>query len=148
MNYPPLVNYQTEVEYREHYESVYCRCGIVTFDGITVRFRKSQFQHAFYESSRRDGKKETFSEFRAKRIDWIKAALQDPESERYQGWDRDSRCYTKKRRVTVVMGNYIVILDLTSDKAGEFITAFVDRGIRTPGRPRSIDQIRSSPKWE
>ena len=148
MAYPPFVSYKTEAEYREHYERVYCRCGIVTFDGITVRFRKSQFQHAFCESSRRDGKKDKFSEVRAERIDWIKAALEDAESERYQGWDRESGCYSKKRRVTVVMGNYIVIFDLTSDTTGEFLTAFVDRGIRAPGRPRTIDQIRSAPKWE
>ena len=148
MDYPPFVIYKTEAEYREHYERVYCQCRIVTFDGITVRFRKSQFQHAFCESSRRDGAKDNFSEFRAKRIDWIKAALEDSESERYQGWDRTSGRYSKRRRVTVVMKNYIVIFDLTSDTTGEFITAFVDRGIRTPGRPKTIDQIRSAPKWE
>jgi hypothetical protein len=146
--YPPFVRYKTESEYREHYEKVYCRCRIVTFDGITVRFRKSQFQHAFFESSRRDGKKDNFSEVRAERIDWIKTALEDSESERYQGRDRESGGYSKNRRVTVVMDNYIVIFDLTSDTTGEFITAFVDRGIRTPGHPRTVDQIRSAPKWE
>ena len=36
------------------------------------------------------------------------------------------------------------IIDLTSDATADFNTAFVDRGIRTPGRPRTIDQIRSS----
>ena len=148
MAYPPLVSYKTVTEYRNHYECVYCQRGIVTFDGITVRFRKSRFQHAFYESSRRDGEKDVFSNSRAARIDWIKAALEDPESERYQGWDRDRRCYSKKRRITVVMHNYIVIFDLTSRTTGEFVTAFVDREIRSPGRPRTIDQIRSGPKWE
>ena len=148
MVYPPLVNYKTEIEYREHYEKVYCRCGIATFDGIIVRFRKSQFQHAFYESSRRDGKKDKFSSSRAARIDWIKAALEDPESERYQGWDRDRGSYSQERRVAIVMENYVVIIDLTSPRTGEFVTAFADRGIRVPGRPRTIDQIRQAPKWK
>lgn len=42
----------------------------------------------------------------------------------------------------------IVIFDLTSDTTGEFVTALADRGIRAPGRQRTIDQIRSAPKWE
>ncbi len=148
MEYPPFVKYATSDEYRAHYETIYCRHGISTFDGILVRFRRSQFQHAFYESSRQDGKKDKFSAVRAERIDWIKAALEDSESERFQGWDRERGIYSRKRRVTVVMGNYIVIFDLTSETTGEFVTAFVDRGIRTPGRQRTIDRIRSAPKWE
>ena len=148
MAYPPLVSYKSEMEYREHYERVYCRYGIVTFDGITVRFRKSQFRHAFYESSRRDGKKDKFSNNRAARIDWIKAALEDSESERYQGWDRERGRYSNSRRVAIVMENYVVIIDLTSPTTGEFVTAFADRGIRAPGRPRTIDQIRQAPIWE
>jgi predicted amidophosphoribosyltransferase len=34
-------------------------------------------------------------------MDWIQAALQDPESERYQGWDRDKKRHDKSRRVAI-----------------------------------------------
>jgi len=50
MSYPPLLSYQTIGEYRAHFERVYCQGPIVTFDGIAVRFRKEDFDHAFFES--------------------------------------------------------------------------------------------------
>jgi hypothetical protein len=65
MEYPPLVQYSTEAEYRSHYENVYCCGPITTFDGIKVRFRKEQFDHCFFESSKRDGSKDQFSLLRA-----------------------------------------------------------------------------------
>ena len=38
MALPPLVHYATVAEYRSHYERVYCRGNIHTFDGIRVYF--------------------------------------------------------------------------------------------------------------
>ena len=61
MPYSLLVQYGTEAEYRRHFEQVYCKEPIKTFDGITVRFHKSMFDHCFFESSRRDTNKDTFS---------------------------------------------------------------------------------------
>lgn len=147
MNYPPFVCYKTIDEYREHFYAVYCKEPIECFDGIKVRFRKSDFDHAFYESSRRDGNKNIFSQCRAERIDWIKTALQDTESERYVGWDNTQKQYDRNRRVTIVMGNYVVVIIITGEKKAVFKTAFVDRGIRRPGKPTTVDQIRNSPKW-
>ena len=147
MDYPPFVKYEEMEQYRAHFEAAYCRGPVETFDGISVRFRKSDFDHAFYESSRRDGQKDRFSRVRAERIDWIKTALQDPQSERYIGWDNRKKRYDRNRRVAIVMYNYVVIILLTGPKRAVFKTAFVDRGIRAPGRPKTIDEIRSSPKW-
>lgn len=147
MSYPPLVLYGTQEEYREHYERVYCRVPLRTFDGILVRFRKMKFEHCFFESSRRDGTKDHFSIKRAERIDWIKNALQDPSSERYVGWDRIRKCYDKQRRVAIVMGNYIVVIRLKGSGNADFITAFLaDTQVGT-GSYSTVDQIRKGPKW-
>ncbi len=147
MPYSLLVQYGTEAEYRRHFEQVYCKDPIKTFDGIVVRFHKSMFGHSFFESSRRDTNKDTFSIKRAERIDWIKKALQDPKSEKYVGWDRKKKRYNKKRRVTIVMGNYVVIIQLTGSGKADFITAYLadTKGIK--GRPATIDMIRRGSKW-
>jgi len=139
--YPPLVSYTTELEYKSHYERVYCRGPIHTFDGIDVWFRKEQFEHCFYESSKRDDIKDVFSWRRAERIDWIKAALQDPLSELYFGWDNKRKRHNRKRRVLIVQGNYIVIITLRRNMVeANFVTAFIDL-------PHTLSQIRGSPRW-
>lgn len=119
----------------------------MTFDGIAVRFRKGQFCHCFYESSRRNRVKDVFSAKRAQRIDWIKAALQDPNSERYQGWDKRRGRYDARRRVALVMGNYVVVIALKGRKQADFVTAYVADTPATPGRPSTVEMIRRAPKW-
>ena len=99
MGYPPLLHLQSEEAYRAHFEAVYCRGPIQTFDGIHVRYRKKKFEHCCFESSRRDGVKDQFSPSRARRLNWIKVALEDPDSERYQGWDKKRKRYDDRRRV-------------------------------------------------
>lgn len=147
MAYPPLLVLATATEYRAHFENVYCRCPVLTFDGIAVRFRKQSFNHCFFESTRRDGVKDLFSTKRAERIDWIKAALQDPTAERYCGWNKTKRRYDRSRRVTIVMGNYVVVIAITGPRIADFITAYVADPPTSSGRPSTIDQIRSGPKW-
>ncbi len=147
MSYPLLVKYKTEAEYRQHFEQVYCKGPIRTFDGISVRFHKSMFDHCFFESSRRDKNKDTFSLKRAERIDWIKTALKDPNSEKYLGWDKKKRRYNKKRRVAIVMVYYVVIIQLTGSGKADFITAYPADTIGNKGRPATIDLIRNGPKW-
>ncbi|MFZ3046782.1 MAG: hypothetical protein WA151_12780, partial [Desulfatirhabdiaceae bacterium] len=105
MVYQPLVRYKTVQEYRDHYERIYCQGVIVTFDGISVRFRKEVFDHCFYESTQRNTIKNLFSSKRAERIDWIKATLQDPNAELYIGWDGKKKRYDRSHRVTLVMGD-------------------------------------------
>jgi hypothetical protein len=139
MHYPPLVHYTIQLEYRRHFERIYCNAPIVTFDGITVRFRKRDFDHAFFESNRK--KDDTFSTQRAERMDWIKAALQDSHASRYVGWNNRKKRYDKTRRVTIVQGNYVVVIGFTKRGSGFFITAFVADSTRT------LNRIRGGPAW-
>ena len=139
MPYPPLVTYAAEDEYRKHFERVYCRGPVITFDGIPVRFRKQDFNHAFYESIQQND--DTFSIKRAQRIDWIKTALEDSASERYVGWDKKRKRFDRSRRVALVMGNYVVVIAISRKGKGRFITTFVADSEKT------LKQIRNSLKW-
>lgn len=141
MSYPPLVLHHSEAEYRAHFERVYCRGPITTFDNIKVRFRKDQFDHCFFESTRRNRVKDQFSTLRASRIDWIKATLQDPNADFYVGWDSKRKCYDDSHRVAVVVGNYVVIIRLTKPGMAKFVTAYVADSEST------IDRIRQGPRW-
>ena len=138
MDYPPHVSYAKEADYRSHFERVYCQGPIKTFDSIQVRFRKKDFDHAFFESVR--SKDDTFSRARAERIDWIKATLKDDRADLRVGWDNVRKQPAKDRRVAIVKGNYVVIIRLTRPQRAEFVTAFV-------ATTRAIQQIRRSPKW-
>src|SRR6266849_4999336 len=108
MPYPPLRVFNAAGDCRAHFEAVYCQGPILTFDGIEVRFRNSDFDHCFFESSNRDGNKDTFSQPRSQRIDWIRAALEDDQADLYQGWDKNRKRYDPNRRVCVVEQNYVV----------------------------------------
>ena len=145
MVYPPLLQLAGEAAYRARYEAVYCVGPVMTFDGIAVRFRKRTFDHCFFESSRRDGVKDRFSLKRAERIDWIKAALEDPHSERYAGWDNKRKRYDARRRVTLVMGNYVVVIALKGGRRADFITAYVADTPARPGQLSTVDKIRRGP---
>jgi hypothetical protein len=85
---PSLIHYDTVAEYRLHYERVYCRGNVETFDGIRVYFGTAKFGHAFFESTARDGRKDVFLSVRAQRIDWIKATLEHPAAALFEGWDK------------------------------------------------------------
>ena len=141
MTYPPLLALPTEGAYQRHFEELYCRGPVVTFDGILVRFRKTDFDHCCFESSKRDSVKDLFSPKRAERLDWIGEALRDPHSDRFVGWDRKTKCHVRNRRVTVVMGGYVVIIALTGTKAARFITAYV------ADTPASLEKIKAGPRW-
>ena len=104
-----------------------------------LRFRKSDFDHAFFES--KNAKDDTFSMLRAERMDWIKTALKDPNSDRFVGWNNRLKRYDNRRRVTVALRNYVVIMGFTNKGAGFFITAFVADSDRT------LSLIRKGPRW-
>jgi len=139
---PVLVYYATEAEYRAHYERCYCRAEIHTFDGLRVYFPKQQFDDAFFESADRTARdKSVFSKARAERIDWIRAAIEEPKAELYQGWDRDKKVFAKDRRVILIFGNYVVVLQIRGKRSSAtFITAYV-------ADPKTIQKIRSNPRW-
>ncbi len=127
----------------------YCRGALQTFDSISVRFRKEDFDHCFFESSRRNRIKDRFSQARATRIDWIKATLKDNGAELYVGWDGKKKRYDTHRRVAIVVKNYVLVIHITGEGKANFVTAYVADTIGTPERPiTTLDQIRRSPKWE
>jgi hypothetical protein len=107
-----------------------------------VYFPKQQFDDAFFESANRRARdKSVFSLARAERIDWIRAALEDPKAELYQGWDRDRKVIDRDRRITVVYGNYVVVLLVRRNRnSATFITAYV-------AEANTIQKIRNSPRW-
>lgn len=142
MPMPPLRTFADPVACGLHYKLVYCSGPIQTFDDIMVRFDKRDFLHLFFESSKRDRNKDVFSSRRAERIDWIKAALQDPAAELYQGYDNEKKTSKPDRRVCVVSGDYVVIIDILDEKRAKIITAFVIDD------PEVLNSIRSSPKWK
>lgn len=143
MPLPEKVIYLTEDEYRQHFYRVYCASEISTFDGIPVRFRRDDFEHCMYESSKRDGCKDQFSKERSERIDWIKATLENPDADLYQGWDSRKKCIDPDSRVAVVYEQYVVIIHtwLKTDgkRAARFVTAYQ--------ADNSIGKIRAKPKW-
>src|SRR6185503_19188066 len=140
MPYPPLRVFNKANECRTHFEAAYCQGVILTFDGIEVRFRRSDFDHCFFESTNRDGIKDRFSQPRSERIDWIRAALEDDQANLYQGWDNVRKRVDPSRRVCVVETNYIVVIALTDATKANFRTAFVaDSG-------RTLQMICNSPR--
>ena len=141
---PSKVYYATEEEYREHYERVYCQCPIITFDGIKVYFRKNQFNHCMFESSRRNNVKDTFSYTRAKRIDWIKETLTNPKADLYQGWDKKNIAIDRNRRVAVLYEDFIVTIRLKYNQDGSIIKADFVTSFKADN---SIGKIRNMPKW-
>lgn len=142
MPYPPLLFLNSEEEYLQRFLDVYCSGRqILTSDGIQVKFRERHFDHAFYKAAdRRPGDKSVFSSERAERIDWIEAALVDPNAEHYMGYDNRKKCTKPNRRVSVSNGNYVVIIEMERKGGAVFVTAFC-------AGHGTLAQIRGNPKW-
>lgn len=142
---PPLLMLATDADYRCHFERSYCRAAITTHDGIRVYFKKEAFDHAFFESTFRDGVKDAaISAARVQRMDWIAATLADPAAKRFQGWDKDRRRYDPGRCVNVVYEDFVVVLrlGLKADDSlkANFVTCYK--------ADNSIGKIRTSPLWK
>lgn len=145
MSQPSFLILNTPREYREYYESNYQRGTVVTFDGVRIFFKPEKFGHAFYENSQhKAGAKDVFSPERAKRMSWIKLTLEHPQSDLFKGWNKATKQYDDDRRVSVVFGDFVVVIQLSlkSDGSlkGNFITCYV--------ADNSINKIRNSPKWD
>jgi len=145
MIYPPLLTLKDEQAYRNHWNENYCQSPIHTYDNILVRFRKNDFDHAFFESVH--SKDDCFSHRRAERIDWIKIALTDTQSDRFVGWNKKIKRYDKNRRVVVVMTNYVVVVAVTDSHKASFITAYLADSTDCNGTLSTIEKIRKSPPW-
>lgn len=140
---PPLLALADDDAYRQHFVQTLCRTQVVTHDGIRVHFNAATFEHAFFESSDRRGADDIFSLARAERMDWIAAALADPNALCVQGWDKKKQCHTPKRRVTVVVQDFVIVLGLSTTRDGtlkaNFITCYKAEN--------SAVRIRQSPRW-
>lgn len=143
VEYPPLLELDSEDDYRAHFYAEYCSGPTSTFDDIEVRFRRRDFDHAFFESSSPNSKDDTFSDHsggRAERMDWIKFALNDPSADIRCGYDNRLRQKDASRRVAIVKGNFVVIIRLTGNKKAEFVTCYV-------ATTWTLQKIRRSSKW-
>lgn len=140
---PPLLTLADEAAYRQHYVRTLCSAAITTHDGIRVYFSASKFSHAFFESSDRRGADDIFSTERAERMDWIAAALADPNAACFEGWDWRSQSHSPKRRVTVVVQDFVIVLALSSKRDGTLKANF----ITCIKADNSIGKIRQSPRW-
>lgn len=138
---PELLKLASLAIYQGYFNATYCLKPLLTHDGISVRFRKSDFNHCAYESSRRDGYKDTFSPQRAERLGWIRAALQDPGLTLFAGWDKEKHRYDHKKRVTIMIEDFVVVIRLKSATEAEFVTCYV------ADNPHTKAKILSSPKW-
>ena len=143
MAYKKIKSYKyTEEELREIWSVEYCNTPIITFDDIEVKFFSSMFNHCFYESdNRREKDKSILSLNRLEKIYWIKETLQDPDSIRKQGWDRNKKTYTDSSRVNLVKGNYIVVIKIFSKNKARFITAY------EVNSDENLEKIKNSPDW-
>lgn len=132
-----------EVMVREVWRKSYCDGQVITiYGGIIVRFYEDTFEHAFYESERGRGIKKTiFATLRAERIHWIKDALLDENAVHKQGWDSKRGKLNPKRRVTIVQGNYIVVIDHIGIATAKFITAYL------VDNPTKLTKILEAPNW-
>jgi hypothetical protein len=138
MTYPPLVILGSENDYQSHFLSEYCRTPTVTFDGISVRFTQRDFQDAFYESSGRHTTR--FSRARARKIDWIGAALRDNAAELFCGWDKSRKKVDSTRRIALVNDSYVVVIQLLTGNKARFVTAYT-------ASASTVARIRSMPQW-
>ena len=139
----------TEEEFRQLWHDEYVIQTIYTHDGIHVHFYDNNFDHAFYESTGRNVSKKSgeyknvLSFQRLARIRWIKDVLMDKSALMFVGYDKMTKKYARNKRVSVVVGNYVVVIQLFFGKDNtthaKFITAYV--------ADNSIDKIIRSPIW-
>lgn len=141
---PPFLILSNISEYQDYYMQSYCVKPVITHDSIPVYFEYDSFNHICYESSNRDGNKDTFSTARAKRLPWIKHTLESPKSILYQGWNWRSNAYDPTRRVAHLYENFVVVILLRMKKngtlKGELLTCY--------DANNSICKISNSPLWD
>ena len=139
---PALLKLASVAIYEGFFNVTYCLKPLLTHDGLAVRFRKRDFSHCAYESSRRDGNKDTFSPQRAERLGWIREALQDPNLTLYAGWDKKKRRYDHNSRVTIMIDDLVVVIRLKSATEADFVTCYV------ADTPASKAKLLTSPRWK
>jgi len=133
----------TEEKLREIWNDVYCNVPIITFDGLTVQFYSSMFDHCFFESENRKAKdKSILSYNRLEKIYWIKDTLEDADATLKMGWDGKNKTYNSSRRVAFVKGNYVVVIIIFSLTKARFVTAYEIT------EEENLEKIMKSPDFE
>ena len=135
-----------EAEYRAHFVTNFTRAPLPfqTSQGrAPIYFAANQFDHAFFESTYRDGAKDAFSPTRAERMDDIAVVLADRSVPRHAGWDSRSRSHSHTRCVSIALDEFVVVVRLgltqTGYLRGNFVTCYV--------ADNSIGKIMSAPEW-
>lgn len=144
MSLPPFRNFMDESECKQYYVANYCNKEITTFDGIRVKFFEDTFEHAFYVRTEKSwkSKKDHYSEERGKRIDWIKAVLEDSTIVPRQGYDHARRTHDNTRRVTFMSpNNYVVVIYINKKGEGKFVTAYIVDNADT------AQKLNNAPIW-
>ncbi|MHA7130925.1 hypothetical protein [Algoriphagus namhaensis] len=101
---------------------------------------EDMFNHVFFESAdRKPGDKSILSLNRLEKILWIKAALQDPEAILKTGWDKSTKSYFDDRRISIVKGNYVVVIRFTGFLKAKLVTAY---------EKNDIENIMDSPDFD
>lgn len=143
MKLPPLLDLQSIAEYRDHFQSVFVRSVFYDRHRHRVHFSVGRFDHAFYESSRRDGNKDDFSLIRARRIDWIAGTLTAPTASWYEGWNNRTRQQDATRAAVVAYEEFVVVLAYRLRRQKQLVANFVT----CFNADNSIGKIRKSPLW-
>lgn len=138
----------SEADYRQYYVENFSRAPLPfqTSSGtIPVFFEADGFDHAFFESSRRDGAKDLFSLTRAERMGDIGDMLLDSSLDRRAGWNKNKRKNDHTRCVTISdETDFVVVVRIRLTRRltlkGKFVTCYV--------ADNSIGKIRCSPKWD
>ena len=133
----------TELELREIWDQEYCKSAVQTFDGLSVQFYSSMFDHCFYESENRRAKDKSILSFnRLEKIYWIKDTLEDTDATLKIGWDGKNKTYNNSRRVALVKGNYVVVIIIFSLRKARFVTAYEIT------EKQNLEKIMKSPDFE
>jgi hypothetical protein len=147
LNAPALLQLPDEQAYKKHYTQNFCAAPAIfaTAGGdVRVYFAGRAFEHAFFESTRRDGAKDVFSTERASRMPLIHHVLAESTSDRFAGWDSKKQTHDNARCVSVASGDFVVVIRLGTNQRdelhGKFVTCYV--------ADNSIAKIRSGPVWD
>jgi hypothetical protein len=140
---PPFLTLADEAAYRQHFLDNFVRGDVRTHHGVRVHFKGTDFDHAFFESTQRNGVKDQFSQDRSQRMSWIAHTLADPNADWYQGWVRARKTYDTTRSVAVACGDFVVVLKFRARRDGQVVANFVTCYFAD----NSIGKIRQSPIW-
>ena len=146
MTYKKIKSYEmSEADLRALWKTEYCDPAkpVLTFDGIRVKFFPDMFDHAFYESDDwKEKDKSILSLNRCEKMLWIKEALQDSTAKIKVGWQAKTKSYAGSRRVTIVKGDYVVIIQVQKEKEARFVTAYQVH------KEETMKKILDGPDWK